>query len=202
MQWYYFLQLYNFGEAVSIVFWTDTWRPDSFYDKIAANRERRMHTLCLLGKYHQYCWAKTVVCMTLQSVNLSIMMPIWCCYLKLQHQLIMPAVRCIEQKKFSAVCSPGCQPLNQSDAEWFIFYVCMHSPMHLICMHAYMSRCAWVYLGVHFEGPEQCVSLSLNMLLFFVFYFFLMEQQYCICTSCSVLIDLISELVLSSQSIS
>ncbi|KAL8621685.1 diphthine synthase [Nucella lapillus] len=42
------LQLYNFGEAVSIVFWTDTWRPDSFYDKIAANRDRGMHTLCLL----------------------------------------------------------------------------------------------------------------------------------------------------------
>ncbi|XP_076439804.1 diphthine methyl ester synthase-like [Babylonia areolata] len=42
------LQLYNFGEAVSIVFWTDTWRPDSFYDKIAVNVERGMHTLCLL----------------------------------------------------------------------------------------------------------------------------------------------------------
>ncbi|KAK7100992.1 diphthine methyl ester synthase-like [Littorina saxatilis] len=42
------LQLYNFGEAVSIVFWTDDWRPDSFYDKIAVNRERGMHTLCLL----------------------------------------------------------------------------------------------------------------------------------------------------------
>lgn len=27
------LQLYNFGQTVSIVFWTDTWRPDSFYDK-------------------------------------------------------------------------------------------------------------------------------------------------------------------------
>ncbi|KAF6035696.1 DPH5 [Bugula neritina] len=42
------LQLYNFGETVSIVFWTDNWRPESFYDKIAANRERQMHTLCLL----------------------------------------------------------------------------------------------------------------------------------------------------------
>ncbi|KAK7488488.1 hypothetical protein BaRGS_00020273 [Batillaria attramentaria] len=42
------LQLYNYGEAVSIVFWTETWRPDSFYDKIAANRERGLHTLCLL----------------------------------------------------------------------------------------------------------------------------------------------------------
>ncbi|XP_022317776.1 diphthine methyl ester synthase-like [Crassostrea virginica] len=42
------LQLYNFGETVSIVFWTDTWKPDSYYDKIKSNRERKMHTLCLL----------------------------------------------------------------------------------------------------------------------------------------------------------
>jgi diphthine synthase len=32
------LQLYRYGEAVSIVFFTDTWQPDSFYDKIAANK--------------------------------------------------------------------------------------------------------------------------------------------------------------------
>ncbi|CDQ64997.1 unnamed protein product [Oncorhynchus mykiss] len=42
------LQLYNFGETVSIVFWTDTWRPESFYDKIKKNRDLGMHTLCLL----------------------------------------------------------------------------------------------------------------------------------------------------------
>ncbi|XP_072045850.1 diphthine methyl ester synthase-like [Amphiura filiformis] len=42
------LQLYNYGETISIVFWTDTWKPDSYYDKIATNRERGMHTLCLL----------------------------------------------------------------------------------------------------------------------------------------------------------
>ncbi|XP_076847814.1 diphthine methyl ester synthase [Brachyhypopomus gauderio] len=42
------LQLYNFGETVSIVFWTDGWRPVSFYDKIKRNREMGMHTLCLL----------------------------------------------------------------------------------------------------------------------------------------------------------
>lgn len=42
------LQLYNFGETVSIVFWTATWRPDSFYDKIKRNRDMGMHTLCLL----------------------------------------------------------------------------------------------------------------------------------------------------------
>eukprot|EP00887_Chlorella_sp_A99_P008138 scaffold12.g8138.t1 len=42
------LQLYRFGEAVSIVFFTDTWRPDSFYDRILANRRQGLHTLCLL----------------------------------------------------------------------------------------------------------------------------------------------------------
>ncbi|XP_023235534.1 diphthine methyl ester synthase-like [Centruroides sculpturatus] len=42
------LQLYNYGETVSIVFWTETWKPDSFYDKIEANRKRGLHTLCLL----------------------------------------------------------------------------------------------------------------------------------------------------------
>eukprot|EP00879_Flechtneria_rotunda_P005975 GHRR01006283.1.p1 GENE.GHRR01006283.1~~GHRR01006283.1.p1 ORF type:complete len:308 (+),score=74.71 GHRR01006283.1:91-924(+) len=42
------LQLYRFGEAVSIVFFTETWRPDSFYDKIRANKKLGLHTLCLL----------------------------------------------------------------------------------------------------------------------------------------------------------
>jgi len=46
---YCFCQLYNFGETVSIVFWTDTWQPDSFYDKIVHNLARGLHTLCLLG---------------------------------------------------------------------------------------------------------------------------------------------------------
>ncbi|CAK0871433.1 unnamed protein product [Prorocentrum cordatum] len=42
------LQLYRFGETVSIPFWTDDWRPDSFYDKVQANRKAGLHTLCLL----------------------------------------------------------------------------------------------------------------------------------------------------------
>jgi diphthine synthase len=45
------LQLYNFGQTISIVFFTDTWRPDSFYDRIKENRELGLHTLCLLGKF-------------------------------------------------------------------------------------------------------------------------------------------------------
>lgn len=43
------LQLYSFGETVSIPFWTEDWRPDSFFDKICANFTRGLHTLCLLG---------------------------------------------------------------------------------------------------------------------------------------------------------
>lgn len=42
------LQIYNFGETVSIPFWTDTWKPESFYDKILKNRANNLHTLCLL----------------------------------------------------------------------------------------------------------------------------------------------------------
>lgn len=43
------LQLYNFGETVSIPFWIrDSWEPDSFFDKIHENKIRGMHTLCLL----------------------------------------------------------------------------------------------------------------------------------------------------------
>jgi diphthine synthase len=43
------LQLYNFGRVVSIVFFTETWRPDSFYAKIKQNADIGLHTLCLLG---------------------------------------------------------------------------------------------------------------------------------------------------------
>jgi diphthine synthase len=42
------LSLYNFGKAVSICFFTQTWRPDSFYDLIRDNRKSGAHTLCLL----------------------------------------------------------------------------------------------------------------------------------------------------------
>ena len=44
------LQLYNFGETVSIPFWTDepSWKPESFYNKIVNNLHNGQHTLCLL----------------------------------------------------------------------------------------------------------------------------------------------------------
>lgn len=42
------LQLYSFGETISIPYWTESWKPDSFYDKILMNYDRKLHTLCLL----------------------------------------------------------------------------------------------------------------------------------------------------------
>ncbi|KAJ1674992.1 diphthine synthase [Spiromyces aspiralis] len=42
------LQLYNFGQTISMVFFTDTWRPDSWYNRIKENAKFGFHTLCLL----------------------------------------------------------------------------------------------------------------------------------------------------------
>ncbi|CAN6601775.1 diphthine methyl ester synthase [Trichomonascus vanleenenianus] len=42
------LQLYNFGQTVSLVFFLENWRPDSFYDKVLENRKIGLHTLLLL----------------------------------------------------------------------------------------------------------------------------------------------------------
>lgn len=42
------LQLYNFGQAVSIAFHTETWKPLSFFDMLHSNIAAGLHTLCLL----------------------------------------------------------------------------------------------------------------------------------------------------------
>ena len=42
------LQLYNFGQTVSMVYFTDTWKPSSFYDRLKENRQIGLHTLILL----------------------------------------------------------------------------------------------------------------------------------------------------------
>jgi diphthine methyl ester synthase len=42
------LQLYNFGQTVSLVFFTETWKPGSFYDRIKENADIGLHTLVLL----------------------------------------------------------------------------------------------------------------------------------------------------------
>jgi len=42
------LQLYNFGQTVSIPFWTETWKPDSWLEKMFENAQIGLHTLVLL----------------------------------------------------------------------------------------------------------------------------------------------------------
>jgi diphthine methyl ester synthase len=42
------LQLYNFGQTVSMVFFTENWKPDSFYDRIKENAQIGLHTLVLV----------------------------------------------------------------------------------------------------------------------------------------------------------
>jgi len=42
------LQLYAFGQTISIPFFTANWRPTSFYERLAQNAGLGLHTLCLL----------------------------------------------------------------------------------------------------------------------------------------------------------
>ncbi|KAM0756570.1 Diphthine synthase [Meredithblackwellia eburnea MCA 4105] len=42
------LALYNFGQTVSIPFFTDSWRPDSWLERVRENAALGLHTLCLL----------------------------------------------------------------------------------------------------------------------------------------------------------
>ncbi|KAI9684731.1 MAG: diphthine synthase [Trizodia sp. TS-e1964] len=42
------LSLYNFGQTVSMVFYTPTWRPASWYDRVRENCSLGLHTLLLL----------------------------------------------------------------------------------------------------------------------------------------------------------
>ncbi|EMR09613.1 diphthine synthase [Pneumocystis murina B123] len=47
------LQLYNFGQTVSLVFFTETWKPNSIYFRIKENRDLGLHTLILLDLHVQ-----------------------------------------------------------------------------------------------------------------------------------------------------
>eukprot|EP00758_Cryptobia_borreli_P006254 Tbor_TRINITY_DN5102_c1_g4::TRINITY_DN5102_c1_g4_i1::g.26334::m.26334/K00586/DPH5; diphthine methyl ester synthase len=42
------LQLYRFGQVLSLCFWTETWRPDSWYERLLSNKKAGVHTLLLL----------------------------------------------------------------------------------------------------------------------------------------------------------
>lgn len=45
------LQLYNFGQTVSIPLWEGNWEPDSFYEKIKVNKVVRYSTSILWRWY-------------------------------------------------------------------------------------------------------------------------------------------------------
>ncbi|WVR09148.1 diphthine synthase [Kwoniella sp. DSM 27419] len=42
------LQMYSFGQTLSLVFYTETWRPDSWFDRLEENLRLGVHTLVLL----------------------------------------------------------------------------------------------------------------------------------------------------------
>jgi diphthine synthase len=42
------LQLYNFGQSISLPFYTETWTPGSWYDRLEENLTIGVHTLVLL----------------------------------------------------------------------------------------------------------------------------------------------------------
>lgn len=42
------LSLYNFGQTTSMVFFTDSWRPASFYDRLSENASLGLHSLILV----------------------------------------------------------------------------------------------------------------------------------------------------------
>lgn len=51
------LQLYNFGQTISMVFFQDNWRPASWYDRVKENRDIGLHTLVLLDiKVKEQSW--------------------------------------------------------------------------------------------------------------------------------------------------
>jgi diphthine synthase len=40
--------MYNFGQTLSLVFYTETWTPQSWYDRLEENLRIGMHTLILV----------------------------------------------------------------------------------------------------------------------------------------------------------
>ena len=42
------LQMYRFGQTITIVYFTETWKPESFYDRLVENKKMDQHSLCLL----------------------------------------------------------------------------------------------------------------------------------------------------------
>ena len=42
------LALYNYGQTISIPYFTESWRPDSWLERVLENDRLGLHTLCLL----------------------------------------------------------------------------------------------------------------------------------------------------------
>ncbi len=58
------LHIYKFGATVTIPFWTENFRPTSFYDKIVKNMDAGLHTLILLDidrKNNRYMTANEAI---------------------------------------------------------------------------------------------------------------------------------------------
>ena len=55
------LQLYSFGETVSIPFWTDDWQPDSFFDKIQVNFISSIFVTVSNNRFQNYFTKKSML---------------------------------------------------------------------------------------------------------------------------------------------
>ncbi|TBU02474.1 diphthine synthase [Hamiltosporidium magnivora] len=66
---------YSFGRTVSIPYFTETWKPTSFYEKIYENFSNKLHTLCLLDlrvdeKEEKYMQPNIAIDQILESENI------------------------------------------------------------------------------------------------------------------------------------
>ena len=55
------LQLYSFGETVSIPFWTEDWQPDSFFDKIQVNFISSIFVTVSNNRFQNYFTKKSML---------------------------------------------------------------------------------------------------------------------------------------------
>lgn len=65
------LQLYNFGQTVSIPLWNENWEPDSFHEKIKVNKAVR-RAGCLLAclsavRHRQHMYTCRLKCICAES---------------------------------------------------------------------------------------------------------------------------------------
>ncbi len=96
------LQLYQFGQTISICFFEGNWRPDSFYDKIKYNQLGKMHTLCLLD-------------IKVKEPDMQAMMQNKTVFLPPRFMTVNQAVEQlleVEEKRREGVCGPTAQAIG------------------------------------------------------------------------------------------